>query len=271
MKDLLKLPRPEGDRSYEIKKLETHYGTEYGMPSTHTMAGFLPLTVFLRLFKRGFSVPALVWVACIWHILSVALSRLYMGVHSIVDLLSGAVLAALCTYAIHSAGDSLDEFLYLSPESIYLWIMLISFFIVHYPSTEPWSASTCTACQIFGLTAGLGTAVWYSHTYFPKSWEILLENSVLKTIEGGTTFHAITLLLRVLSASVVTLIVKTLSKMVLNPICLTIFKRYFYGTYNPKLMKDSSGNEIAIEKLYPVEISVRYVESIGNIYNLIFC
>ena len=38
IKDLLRLPRPPAGK---IKKLERHFETEYGLPSTHTMSGVL--------------------------------------------------------------------------------------------------------------------------------------------------------------------------------------------------------------------------------------
>ncbi|CAM9161692.1 unnamed protein product, partial [Ectocarpus fasciculatus] len=220
VKDLLKLPRPHGKNSkYEIAKLEAHYGTEYGMPSTHTMAGFLPLTVLLRLQQRGYAVPLWGWAACGGCVFSVALSRLYMGVHSVLDLISGAILAAVCAAAINQAGDSFDVFLYQSPESHLTWVILMAIFVIKYPSTKPWSASTSTACQIFGLLAGLGTATWFAHFHWVQCWQIFMRNSIAST----AALDWLVVSARVVCGYAIVLFVKIASKAVLTPIFVSTF------------------------------------------------
>ena len=53
-KDLLKLPRPREGKQYGgVIRLERHFETEYGFPSTHTISGILPVTYILDLVKVG--------------------------------------------------------------------------------------------------------------------------------------------------------------------------------------------------------------------------
>jgi membrane-associated phospholipid phosphatase len=258
VKDLLKLPRPHGkNSSHEIHKLEAHYGTEYGMPSTHTMAGFLPLSVALRLYARGCNIPVPVWVACGICIMSVALSRLYMGVHSVMDLISGAVLAGMSVALINAGGDSLDEFLYKRPESLFTWILFVLVFVTYYPSTKPWSASTSTACQIFGLAAGLGSAAWFAQTQQPACWNIFLQYSLLGNRDNGAFGNWEYILGRVISATLAIMVAKTISKLIASAVFTSIFRTFVLSRYDPLLMKDSDNNAVSIEKLYPVEIPVR--------------
>ena len=222
------------------------------------MAGFMPLSVVLRLHLRGYHISTLTWVICAAVIVSVALSRLYMGVHSVLDLVSGALLAAICVGTIHVAGDDLDSFLYKSPESNYTWVLLVLYFIVYYPSTVPWSASTSTACQIFGLFAGLGSASWFAHVHMPDCWDIFVEHSLLKAYDESLPIVWVPVIARVVSGSILVLVVKTVSKAILNPIFIFLFKKFQQHHYNRSLMEDSLGNHIDVDKLYPVEIPVRY-------------
>jgi membrane-associated phospholipid phosphatase len=137
-KDIFKLPRPKG---LNVQKLEIHFGTEFGMPSTHTMAGFLPLSVVLRLHSWGYFISPLIWMLCVGCIVSVGMSRMYMGVHSIADITGGALLATILVSLIAYGGDSLDNFLYTSSFSVLLWILMMLTFLVAYPRAIPWSAS----------------------------------------------------------------------------------------------------------------------------------
>lgn len=271
VKDLLKLPRPHGTNSaYEIQKLEAHYGTEYGMPSTHTMAGFVPLTVFLRLHKRGYDIPHGVWIACGICIISVALSRLYMGVHSVFDLVSGAFLAATCVGIINFGGDELDDILYKYEESGFLWLTLVLFFVRYYPSTKPWSASTSTACQIFGLWAGLGSASWFAHVLLPDCFRVFLDYSLLSAFFEHTDINWINALARLLIAALIVLVVKSVSKRLLDSLFIWIFENYGRSGYPIALMQDSLGNAVPVNKLYPIEIPVRYILSNILVFVLYF-
>ncbi|XP_078462201.1 sphingosine-1-phosphate phosphatase 1 [Lampetra planeri] len=95
-KDLLRWPRPA---SPPVIKVEVFYDSEYGMPSTHAMSGTaLPFAIFALTLGR-FEYPAVLGLAlaCCWCLL-VCLSRLYMGMHSILDV----VVGVLCSVAILS-------------------------------------------------------------------------------------------------------------------------------------------------------------------------
>ncbi|OCT68478.1 hypothetical protein XELAEV_18039780mg [Xenopus laevis] len=80
-KDLIRWPRPP---SPPVVKLEVFYNTEYGMPSTHAMSGTaIPISILLLTYGRWqypFTYGLL--LAIIWCSL-VCLSRVYMGMHSV--------------------------------------------------------------------------------------------------------------------------------------------------------------------------------------------
>ena len=80
-KDFFRLPRPVSPKDCKnpIIKLDTHFETEYGLPSTHTIAGLLPLVTLLILSRHGMPISVTAWFMSGVYWVSVALSRLYLG------------------------------------------------------------------------------------------------------------------------------------------------------------------------------------------------
>lgn len=98
---------------------------------------------------------------CGIYAISVALSRLYLGVHSIVDVIAGTFIALVGIYLLHIYGDVLDYYLYQSINGIYINISILIIFLTMYPGlNSPWSASYGTSAQIVGAWLGLGAGSW---------------------------------------------------------------------------------------------------------------
>eukprot|EP01032_Pedospumella_encystans_P009031 gene9031-10665_t len=162
-KDFFRLPRPVSPKDCKnpIIKLDTHFETEYGLPSTHTIAGLLPLVTLLILSRHGMPISVTAWVMSGVYWVSVALSRLYLGVHSVYDLIAGAILGVTMMLFLHCYGDSLDVLLYQYSGAIYVQLLLLMVYFVFYPRAGPWSASMGTAAQMMGPFFGCGLSLWY--------------------------------------------------------------------------------------------------------------
>lgn len=162
-KDFFCLPRPVSAPGAEnpIIKLDTHFETEYGLPSTHTIAGLLPLTTLLILLRHGVDISTTSWVLSGIYAVSVALSRLYLGVHSVYDVLAGAVMGVGLVSLLHIYGDAIDVLLYQYSGALYVQIVLLCVYLVGYPRSGPWSASFGTAAQMMGPFFGCGISLWY--------------------------------------------------------------------------------------------------------------
>ena len=172
-KDLLRLPRPTNPR---IVKLERTFETEFGLPSTHTMSGFMPLALFISWHRHSSSVSPLLLplgVVCTLGVgLLVGTSRLYLGVHSLMDVASGGLLGLLGIVVLlhpqYGLCDTIDELVYRSPLGIFVSLALLLWFSVAYPKTNPWSASYATAAQIFGTWFGIAASSWL--VYNLENW-----------------------------------------------------------------------------------------------------
>lgn len=104
LKDILTLPRPTEakDGQVGIHRLEKLFETEYGFPSTHTISGLLPITVYIDLVYMNI-VPeptAGPVILCIIWLMSMMGSRLYLGVHSPFDIAGGLFIGVFLTVVL---------------------------------------------------------------------------------------------------------------------------------------------------------------------------
>ncbi|XP_078090369.1 sphingosine-1-phosphate phosphatase 1 [Mustelus asterias] len=162
-KDIIRWPRP---RSPPVVKVELLYDSEYGMPSTHAMSGTaIPFSLFFLTFGRWQYPYAFgLLLASSWCIL-VCLSRLYMGMHSILDIIAGVLYSILILIIFHPALDLIDNFnltykyapLFII--SLHLGMGLFSF------TLDTWSTSRGDTAEILGTGAGIACASHFNHMF----------------------------------------------------------------------------------------------------------
>ncbi|KAM4543143.1 sphingosine-1-phosphate phosphatase 1 [Odontesthes bonariensis] len=155
-KDVIGWSRPA---SPPVVKVEMFYNSEYSMPSTHAMSGTaIPFSLFLLTLGRweypstlGFSL-ALCWC------LLVCSSRIYMGMHSVLDVIVGFLYSVLILIFFLPALDLIENFNLtcryapLVIISLHLGLGLFSF------TLDTWSTSRGDTAQILGTGAGVALA-----------------------------------------------------------------------------------------------------------------
>ncbi|XP_059421851.1 sphingosine-1-phosphate phosphatase 1 [Carassius carassius] len=155
-KDVIRWPRPA---SPPVVKVEMFYNSEYSMPSTHAMSGTaIPLSLFLLTYGR-WEYPLLLglYLAISWCVL-VCLSRIYMGMHSILDIIAGFLYSLLILVVFSPALDIIDTFNRTHPYapliiiSLHVGLGLFSF------TLDTWSTSRGDTAQILGSGAGIALA-----------------------------------------------------------------------------------------------------------------
>ncbi|XP_029982368.1 sphingosine-1-phosphate phosphatase 1 [Sphaeramia orbicularis] len=155
-KDVIGWSRPA---SPPVVKVEMFYNSEYSMPSTHAMSGTaIPFSLFYMTYGRweypfsmGFSL-ALCWC------LLVCVSRIYMGMHSVLDVIAGVLYSVMILAVFLPALDLIDDFNLtyryapLIIVSLHLGLGLFSF------TLDTWSTSRGDTAQILGTGAGVALA-----------------------------------------------------------------------------------------------------------------
>jgi len=294
VKDVLLLPRPPAFSYFPgtktpitIVKLEKHFETEYGFPSTHTMSGMLPFAVYFALqrpylssWSMSSSTASLFFNGCVIYTFFVAVSRLYMGVHSPADILGGLLIGGLSIYALHLHGDAFDSAVYTEPYGIALSTAMNAIYLTCYPKARPWSASFGTATQIYGTWAGVASALWFIHHIAPQLLRDL-QSSHLEAIQtdpisaianlffkgsersfdlfqGLIALSTCVFFRRIIVGSVSTALAKVVSKIVATPVFTFLHRNNILLPRPHSLeLKDAQGRVVPESKLYYIEVPVR--------------
>ncbi|XP_008307014.1 sphingosine-1-phosphate phosphatase 2 [Cynoglossus semilaevis] len=158
MKDVLKLPRP---LSPPVVKLETRVDAEYGLPSTHAMASTAIFFSFLlsapSRIQFQFEVGVLIAVT-----LSslVCLSRLYTGMHSVLDVICGALISVLLVFLTYPYWETFDSLQLTSHISPVISLVLPIFLIYIYPELDHYSTTRGDTTTILAVGAGCSVGYW---------------------------------------------------------------------------------------------------------------
>lgn len=152
-KDLVRRPRPS---SPPVLKLEVFYNSEYSMPSTHAMSGTaIPLSVLLLSYGRWqFPFMLGLFLVIVWCTL-VCTSRIYMGMHSVLDVIAGFLYAILIMVVFHPALELIDNF---NLTYKYAPIIIIGLHLamgIFSFTLDTWSTSRGDTAEILGSGAGI--------------------------------------------------------------------------------------------------------------------
>ncbi|XP_072538833.1 sphingosine-1-phosphate phosphatase 1 [Salminus brasiliensis] len=202
-KDLVGWTRPA---SPPVVKVEVFYIFEYSMPSVHAMTGTsVPFCLFLLTYDR-WEYPFLfgLSVAICWSFW-VCISRIYMGMHSVLEVIVGFLYSLLIVAAFHPVLDDIDAF-YLSASSAPLVILLlhIGLSLVAF-SLDSWSTSRGDTAQALATGAGGALACHLNHQLglqpdpplsslplkLPAIDRALLGRSVLRLLVGVAVLLAV--------------------------------------------------------------------------------
>ncbi|XP_036713527.1 sphingosine-1-phosphate phosphatase 2 isoform X2 [Balaenoptera musculus] len=162
-KDVLKWPRPF---SPPVVKLEKRVIAEYGMPSTHAMAATaISFTLLISTMDR-YQYPFVLglMMAVVFSTL-VSLSRLYTGMHTVLDVLGGILITAILivlTYPAWTLIDRLDSASPLFP----VCVLVVPFFLCYnYPVSDYYSPTRADTTTIMAAGAGVTIGFWINHFF----------------------------------------------------------------------------------------------------------
>lgn len=218
-KDLVGWTRPA---SPPVVKVEVFYIFEYSMPSVHAMTGTsVPFCLFLLTCDR-WEYPFLfgLSVAICWSFL-VCISRIYMGMHSVLEVIVGFLYSLLILAAFLPVFDDIDTF-YLSSRYAPLVILLlhIGLSLVAF-SLDSWSTSRGDTAQALATGAGGALGCHLNHQLGlqndPPLSSLPLKMPTIDSALLGRSF------LRLLVGVAVLLAVRAVMKAVAIPLACRMF------------------------------------------------
>jgi len=158
IKDIIQWPRPECP---PVVRMQTKWSIEFGMPSTHAMISIaLPYSVLHYISNRyqiEYSIGII--VVFLWCML-ITLSRLYLGMHTVLDVIAGLLLATVLLIPFVPFADVLDRYLMYCKWTPLLLLVVTVMLILIYPTTSQWTPTKGDTTLILGTCAGILTGGW---------------------------------------------------------------------------------------------------------------
>lgn len=218
-KDIIRWPRPA---SPPVAKLEVFYNSEYSMPSTHAMSGTaIPIAMVLLTYGR-WQYPliyGLILIPC-WSSL-VCLSRIYMGMHSILDVIAGFLYTILILLIFYPLVDLIDNFNQTYKYAPFIIIGLHLVLGIFSFTLDTWSTSRGDTAEILGSGAGIACG---SHATYqlgllldPSPHALPLASPPLTVTLFGKA------ILRVVIGMLFVLIVRDIMKKITIPLACKLF------------------------------------------------
>lgn len=222
------------------------------MPSTHALGGLLPFAILFALGRNGISTSTEWWWLSVYYLLSVSISRLYLGVHSLLDICASVILGVPVMLILDACGEELEYMVFTHPWSIAIHILCILLFVYAVPRAAPWTASYGTSTQLFGVFIGLAISMW-----FVRNHATLLLDKLQETAFRNWNMDNFTIML---TKYTVGLVVVVITKVLLKEIPLVICKFMYHRGFlveESKFGVDVQGNTVPLEKLYCIECNAR--------------
>lgn len=226
MKDLVSAPRPLGLK-YEKVRL-SHISTsseetkknaeEYGLPSSHTMNSLcLNFYICHYLHRNDFlsNDMAIFWytVVFLW-VVWIAISRLYLGLHTPIDILAGAIAGLTVLTAFISVQDRVHQFMFSSNSWIFMIILSLILLRLHPMPEKPTPTYEFTTSFV-GVAFGVIVAIHQYPAYYEEGI----------TLGKISSLPILIHIVRVASGFGIVL----LSKSVMKRVCTTILPLAYYG------------------------------------------
>jgi len=147
-----------------VVQMEARWTLEFGMPSTHAMAGLsVPLAFFVFSAERYPVEPLFAsLITIVWTSL-VGSSRIYLGMHSVADVVAGVLLALLLLPLLVLLTWLLDGWLVRCPLTPLMVLPLSLLVICLYPTPARWTPGRGEATSILGSYMGVLIGFWTNY------------------------------------------------------------------------------------------------------------
>ncbi|CAK8989267.1 Ribosomal oxygenase 1 (Bifunctional lysine-specific demethylase and histidyl-hydroxylase NO66) (Histone lysine demethylase NO66) [Durusdinium trenchii] len=162
LKDVFRLPRPRNVKQevwvpHSASQIDSTACRDFGFPSTHAMNS-VSNSLFAVLFyleNPRISSTVMVLCMCFW-ISSISFARLYLGVHSPMDVKGGLILGFAIALLAKPAElcFAFDRFMLRTPHVGLLLVLLVVLVLVLNPQPRPMTPTFMQNCTLCGLILG---------------------------------------------------------------------------------------------------------------------
>ncbi|KAH9578717.1 Phosphatidic acid phosphatase type 2/haloperoxidase [Trypanosoma melophagium] len=169
MKDMAGCPRPPCPPVQLRGRRFT--SKEYGYPSTHVshsvVFAYAVFDLLLACFPNS---PVLCWIFCVVFAINVALSRLFLGMHWLADLVVGGGVGVIIITFHRAFLESILEYVYELSDAM-IWHFLLGFLILHIlvvSHAAPVDKCPCylDSLRFLGATFGAIFGCWLFHSQY---------------------------------------------------------------------------------------------------------
>lgn len=145
-------------------RLQDKWSEEYGMPSTHAMIGIsIPFSVVLFTMNRYIYPISIGWtIATLWCTI-VCMSRLYLGMHTVLDILAGLLLAIALMIPLVPIVEITDYYVLTNIWALAILIALSIGVIVYYPCSKKWTPTRGDTTMVVSVTTGVHVGAWLNY------------------------------------------------------------------------------------------------------------
>ena len=155
LKAIFMIPRPwQLDPEFKIVESAREGASGYSFPSGHTQSAVLMYGGIARKLKRNWA-----YIAACALILLVGFSRMYLGVHTLLDvgvsLVTGILVIALCEFIFNRFGDGIRTYAIASGIVALVSLGLIVFIMTYCAKRGLDPSQVKDACVLFGTAFGL--------------------------------------------------------------------------------------------------------------------
>ncbi|CAL0326671.1 unnamed protein product [Lupinus luteus] len=272
IKDVVSAPRPPSPpvRRVATTKDEEDNALEYGLPSSHTLntvclSGYLLHYVLIHTQIQGPYVNYLgVSLVCLFIAL-IGLGRIYLGMHSLVDILAGLVLGLGILAFWLVVDEHIDSFVTSGQNVTSFWVALSFLLLFAYPTPELPTPSFEYHTAFNGVALGIVAGVQQTYHQFHHGAvpHLFSENLTLPVFVGRVMLGIPTIL-------IVKFCSKTLAKWIIPVVANTMGIPIKSSSYikSDKQIKQG-GYLLSKHGVFDVDTGIRFVQYAGLAWSVV--
>ncbi|KAI4378501.1 hypothetical protein MLD38_015972 [Melastoma candidum] len=173
VKDVVSAPRPSCPpvRRITATKDEEEHAMEYGLPSSHTLnticlSGYLLYYVLSNVQSGDPYVKLAGFALTFLFVGLVGLGRIYLGMHSVIDVMGGLVMGLLILGFWLTIHEQVDTFVVSGQNVTYFWTSLSFLLLFAYPTPEFPTPSFEFHTAFNGVALGIVSGVQQTYSQF---------------------------------------------------------------------------------------------------------